>query len=677
MKNKFVEVVLPLPVEKTFSYSVPESLSGMVKKGVRVKVPFRNRRLTGFVIKVTKRPAVPRTKPIDAVVDSESFIDDKMFKLAQKIGADYLSNQGEILKFFLPGNLKVEKEINSGVAALTPLEKANSSLTVLTLTQKENRKDFPMLENENKLPPDFWQLSKGMAAKAVTGKFSLNGISGLSVTERQFFYLDSIKKILAGGISCLLLVPEISFIKPLEEFFSFHLPQEKVFSFHSRLKTREKSAAWFWARQGKGLFIGTQQAVFLPFGKIGLIIVEEEGEIAYKQRTAPRLNIRDVAVERAKIEKCFVILAGTVLSLDSFYKIKKSKEAQYLDLSNFREKINAKLIDLNRQSNKPFFISKEAEFKILKCLEEKKKIFVFLNRKGFSTYVTCQSCGYLKRCPNCGLPLVYYYAQKELVCNFCLYRESSISLCPECRKGYFKFGGAGIEKVESELARIFPQARIEALSAEKANSSHFYQVIKKYEEGQIDILIATQVLAKRPHQAKAELVLLAMADMAFNIPDFRAGERIFALMAQMKNLVKPGGDFIIQTFVPDAAAVKYAASDNVDIFYKEELETRRKLNLPPVAAFIQLRVSSLKEQYAKKTAVALDEFLKEKAIEGINISSHAPCFHSKLKGRYRWQITIAARDKKKLFLLAGKIKENFKAPNGVRLTFDVEPQEVL
>lgn len=660
--NKFVEVVLPLPVQKTFSYFVPPSLSKMVKRGVRVKVPFGKRRLVGFVIKTTQRPTLPSIKSIDGVVDSESVIGDKMFKLAEKISRDYLSNLGELLKFFLPADINVEKRKTNG--------------NLLPLVQAENRRNPFVYQSEGNLPPDFLNLRMDIAAKIEGEKFSLNAVCGLTIMERQFFYLDLIKKILSNGQSCLLLVPEVSFIKLLEEFFSSYLPQEKVVSFHSRLKRRDKKLRWFLAMQGRTLFIGTQQAVFLPFKKTGLIIVEEEGEIAYKQRTTPRLNIRDVAVERGRVENCPVILSGTTLSLDSFYKLKKAK-AQHFDLGRYRGKIKAKSIDLTRHFTKPFFISKETEFKILKCIEEKKKVFIFLNRKGFSTYVSCRTCGYLKRCPKCAVPLVYYYSEKKLVCHFCLHREALPEFCPECRKGYFKFAGAGIEKVESELARIFPKARVEILSAQKANSSRFYDVIKEYEEGKIDILIATQILAKRPHQARAELVVFAMADTAFNIPDFRAGERLFALITQMKNLVMAEGDFIVQTFVSDAAAVKYALADDTDGFYKEELRTRRKLNLPPVVTFIQLRISSPKEHMAEKTAALLEDFLKDEADKKIKISPSAPCFHSKLKDRYRWQITIAAADKKKVLLLAGKIKGNFKVPAGVRLSFDVEPQELL
>lgn len=660
--DKFAEVVLPLPVQKTFSYFVPPSLRKMVKRGVRVKVPFGKRCLVGFVIKITQRPTVPRTKSIDAVVDCEPFIDDKMFKLAEKISRNYISNLGELLKFFLPTSIKVEKE--------------KTDADLLSLAQTENKRNLFVYQSEDKLPPDFLKLKMDMAAKIEVEKFSLNAVCGLTIVERQFFYLDLIKKILSNGKACLLLVPEVSFIKLLEGFFSSYLHHEKVISFHSRLKSRDKKLRWFLARRGRALFIGTQQAVFLPLKKTGLIIVEEEGEIAYKQRTTPRLNIRDVAVERGKIENCPVILSGTTLSLDSFYRLKKVK-AQHFDLGRYRGEVKAKSIDLTRHFTKPFFISKETEFKILKRIEEKKKIFIFLNRKGFSTYVSCQTCGYLKRCPKCTVPLVYYYSEKKLVCHFCLHREPLSELCPECRKGYFKFAGAGIEKMESELARIFPKARMEILSAQKANSSHFYDIIKKYEEGKIDILIATQILAKRPHQARAELVVFAMADTAFNIPDFRAGERLFSLITQMKNLVSGGGDFIVQTFVPDAAAVKYALADDTEGFYKEELKTRRKLNLPPVVTFILLRVSSPKEHMAEKTAALLEEFLKEERDKKIKISPSAPCFHSKLKGRYRWQITIAAADKKKVLLLAGKIKENFKVPAGVRLSFDVEPQELL
>jgi primosomal protein N' (replication factor Y) len=662
MKKKFVEVALPLPIEKTFYYSVPSNLAQGLKKGMRVRVPFKNRQITGFVIKISKKSIISKVKPIVDVVDSEALIDKKMFKLAREISFTYLASLGEVLKSFLPSGLKKSN-------------KSNVTLDDDTKKEALKRKVLP-------LEPSFLKLNEKLMKKIKTNIFSLNVIHGLSVMERKFLYLKLIGSILNKDKSCLLLVPDVSFVNSLEQFFKQYFGEGKVFSFYSRLKNKEKNLRWFRTKKANVLVIGTPQSIFLPFKQLGLIIVEEEQEPSYKQKTAPRVNIKEVAIQRAKLEKCPVILSSAALSLETFYSLKQDKKVQYYDLSSYQKKINVEVIDLNRQIAKPFFISKTVEYKISKCLETKQKIFLFLNRKGFSTYLHCQKCGYLKKCPHCHLPLVYYYSEKKLVCNFCRYQEEQINLCPQCQKTYLKFGGLGIEKIESELSRIFPQARIRILSAAQKNSHYFYQVLDEFEKNKIDMLISTQILAKRPHQAKAELVVLVLADIAFNLPDFRAGERLFILISQVKNLVKPGHDFIIQTFTPETPAIKYVAQNKTKAFYKEELKSRRHLNLPPYTHLIQLRILSERRKSAEKMALAIEEFLKNK-LKGkkisrkITVSESSPCFYSKLRGRYRWHITMVSKDKKALCALAKEVKESFRVGRGVRLVFDVGSQDLL
>ncbi len=662
MNGKFIEVVLPLPIEKSFSYSVPSEFSKVIKKGMRVKVPFKNRQMIGFVLKVGRKPGPFRTRPIAGIIDNMPLIDKKMFKLAKEISFLYIASLGEVLKSFLPSGLKESPKTISG--------EAGDSESKVTIVDK----------NHPELP--FRNLGKELLKKVKRGVFSLNLLAGLSIIERKFLYLRLIKGVLDEGKSCLLLVPDTSFIEPLEEFFKLHFNKKEVFSFYSRLKNKEKNLRWFRSRETKCLVIGTQQSIFLPLAQLGLIIVEEEAESSYKQRTPPHANAREVAVKRAGLEKCPLILSATAPCLETFYRVKKDKKAHFFNLLNYQNKINMQLVDLNRQITKPPFISKAVELKISKSLKEKEKIFIFLNRKGFSTYLHCPACNYIKKCPHCHAPLIYYYSEKKLICNFCLYQEELPKLCPKCQKTYLKFSGMGIEKLESELSRIFPQARIKTLTAEKRESSHFQKIIKDYEKGRIDILISTQILAKRFHQAKADLVILALADIGFNLPDFRTGEHLFALISQIKNVVKPGHTFIIQTFTPQTPAIKYAVENRPFVFYKEELKARRHLNLPPYVHLIQLRVASPVKQSAQKSTKALEGLLREKInskkiSREVKISESSPCFYSKLKGKYRWQITISAKDQKKLSALAKEIKESFKGGSGLRVVFDAQPQDLL
>ncbi|MFH1857231.1 MAG: primosomal protein N' [Candidatus Omnitrophota bacterium] len=655
MKNKFVDVVLPLPVEKNFSYLIPREISADLKKGLRVKVPFGKREMIGIVINAGQDSQISSLKSITKVIDDNPLISEKMFRLAEKISFDCAGSLGEVLKNFFP--IGVNKH------------------TAVDIKDDKNKEISR--EELSVVPEVFAQISGEIREKIELDKFSLNAVCGLSFKERSTVYLEIIKTVLENGKSCLLLVPDIGSIEPLEDFFRRWLKEEKIFSFHSRLKNKEKNARWFLAGEEKVLVIGTPHSVFLPFRDLGLVIIEEEIESSYKQRNSPYLNLKDTAVKRAEIENCPVILAGAFLSAENFYKIQKSKKTRYFDLKSFRDKTETQVVDLNRVFPKTAFFSKALELKISNCLKENKKVFIFMNRKGFATYLYCPQCGYVNKCPNCRLPLVYYYARKKLVCNSCFYEESVSNLCPQCRKNYFKFSGAGIEKIESETARIFPRARIQILSADEEDDGHFEHIIKKYDRGEIDILIATQVLAKRPHRAKAELVILAFADTAFNAPDFRAGEKLFDLISRMKNLVKPGGFFVVQTLSPDTVAVKSALTEDTDAFYKEELENRKQLNLPPFAKLVQIRISSLNEDTALKGAKNIEEFLKKENARGIEITRAAPSFYSKLKGRYRYNIVMSGKDEKELLVLTRKAKKDFRKSGNLRITFDVDPQELL
>lgn len=659
MENKFVEVILPLPVEKTFSYAVPADLKTPLKKGMRVRVPFCSRRMTGFVYKIEKRSPVAKVKTIIEVIDTMPVIDEAMFKLAEKISHFYLSSLGETLKAFLP----------YGLAAY--VQESVCSVEYSLSDKAEVPADIEEL---------FLKLGKELSDKIKEGVFSVNVIHGFSAAERRFLYLELIDNILKKGGSVLLLVPDFSFIPPLEEFFRRQFGEDKVFSFHAHLRNKERSLRWFRVKEKAVLVIGTQQAVFLPFIKLSLVVVEEEQEILYKQKNSPRYNAKDAALLRAEIEKIPAVLASTAPSLETYYYFQKNKNAHYFNFVSYQKKPAVEIVDLNRQNISPYLLSKTAEVKIFKCLEENKKVFLLLNRKGHSTYLHCPKCAYLKKCPDCDLPLVYYYSKAKVVCRFCSYEENLPKLCPKCQGAYLDFGGIGIEKLAGHLCRIFPQAKVSSLSShEKENC--FNRIISDFNGGSIDILIATQILAKRYHGIKADLAVLVLAEQAFNLPDFRVSERFFALVEQIKNLIKPGGEFVLQTFTPDIPALRYAAQDNLKFFYEEELKIRRELFLPPFTDFIQIVISSENKKSSQKTASDLEDFLRQKVLESniqkLKISENAPCFYSKIKKRYRWQLNVFSGDKNRLLKLAQEIKINFKKPAGVRITFDPFAQQLL
>jgi len=491
--------------------------------------------------------------------------------------------------------------------------------------------------------------------------FLLHGVTGSGKTE---VYLNAIEASLAEGRSALLLVPEIALTPAMAgQFFSRF--GDRVAILHSAFTDAERSDQWRRIRSGAAsVVVGTRSGVFAPVRNLGLIVVDEEHDGSYKQEETPRYNGRDVAVVRAQGAGACVILGSATPSLESRYNAERGKYA----LLELPERIEERpmptvaLIDMRQE-----FLEtrKQATFsrKLLEALgarlENGEQTIVLLNRRGFSSFVACRACGERVECINCSLTLTYHKRDRRLLCHYCGYAEKVPGACPKCASEHIYFLGLGSERVEEELHQAFPTARIARLDRDTVTGKRHYEtILQDFREGNYDILVGTQMIAKGHDIPNVTLVGVVSADVGLGMPDFRAGERTFQLLTQVAGRAGRGsvpGIVLIQTINPDHYAVRMAAAQDYQAFYEKELMFRRMMHYPPFTAMANILVRSEKQEMAMRMSADLGILLIPPP-EKLRVMGPAEAPVPRLKNEYRYQFLIKATSRKALNELLQRIR---------------------
>ncbi|MBN3038999.1 MAG: primosomal protein N', partial [Candidatus Omnitrophica bacterium] len=487
-KQKYAQVVLGIPVDKAFTYSIPDDWQQTLQLGQRVEVPFGRRNKIGYVVGFADKTKLINIKPISSIIGQAPLLDKKMLELTRKVADYYCASWGEVIEAAHPANVRKRKrEIKEGppLAELTP--------------------------EEGELPQDELILSRqqihslNMIKKSIRKKehqvFLLHGITASGKTE---VYLQAIEDVLAKGRSSIVLVPEIALTPQTVDRFRARFG-ERIALMHSRLLGSERASEWQRIKNGQAqIVIGPRSAVFAPLKDLGLIVVDEEHETTYKQQDmSPRYHARDVAIMRAKMENASVILGSATPSIESFYNAKQKR----IRLLSLPERVTKQdlpqvnIIDMRKEifmrKRRLNVFSRALEIKIGNILRKQEQAILFLNRRGFSTYISCPKCGYVAKCKRCNISLTYHYASKMLICHYCNYQLVPPNICPQCDSSYLRYFGLGTEKVESELARLFPQARIARMDTDAtAERDAHRRIFTDFKKGDIDILIGTQMVAK-------------------------------------------------------------------------------------------------------------------------------------------------------------------------------------
>jgi len=660
----YAQVLINLPIEGPFDYKIPPRFANDVRAGKRVWVSFGSRKVVGYVIAVSSVTDVEKTKPILDVIDKEPILSDEILKLTKEMSEYYLCSWGEAIDATVPSSIKKGKtEV-----------KARLKEDLLSVEPTANLK--PTDEQRKALNSILESIEESKHKV-----FLLHGITGSGKTE---VYLQAIGRLLAKGKGCIVLVPEISLTPQTVERFKGRF-QEKVAVFHSRLTAGQKFAEWKKLKNGDcHIVVGARSAIFSPIKDLGLIIVDEEHDTSYKQQDIPRYNAVDVAIMRAKIDNAVVILGSATPSLESYHKAEK-KEYKLLLLKDRIEKRplpKVRILDMRQElierKKRRIIFSRLLTESLEKVLQQRYQAILFLNRRGFSTYANCKKCGYVERCKKCNVALNYHSDKKRLLCHYCNYQKEPVQICPSCKGGYIDYFGFGTQRVESELHRHFPESSISRMDtdATRKRSSHRL-ILKDFADSKTDILIGTQMVAKGHDFPRVTLVGVVSADIALNLPDFRAGEKTFQLLTQVAGRAGRGsvpGEVIIQSYVPDHYTIVSAIHHDYNDFYKKEIALRRELMLPPFSHMIYLTLRSYKEEKAKKCAEDLARHILKKRYNSlIELQGPVPAFVYRLRRQFRWNIILKVNDLKDFNPKLKKRLREFKKTYGVILSVDVDP----
>ncbi len=501
-------------------------------------------------------------------------------------------------------------------------------------------------------------------------KFSpylLHGITGSGKTE---VYINAIKEVLRLNGGVIFLVPEIALTPQLLSRFNRRFEDNEIAVLHSGISRRARYDQWRRIQSGEiKIVVGARSAIFAPVRHLRLIIVDEEHSTSYKQDEHVQYNARDLAIVRAKLNSAAVVLGSATPEIQTYHN---TKEKRYGHLSlpvrvENKPLPQVDIIDMREEKDergKPPILSRFLKSSIRDTLESGKQSLLFLNRRGFNTFLCCFGCGYVFKCLNCSVAMTYHADDGTLRCHYCDYTINVPSTCPECGGRRIRNYGVGTERVEKEVSRLFPGARVERMDSDTTAKKGVYEkLLKALDTGDIDILIGTQMITKGHDFPNITLVGVISADMSLNIPDFRAAERTFQIITQVSGRSGRGdspGRVVVQTFNPGYYAIKRAKEHDYQGFYGDEITLRRELGYPPFSRMVNLRLSGLKEdrvaEQAGSTGVLARKFSRDGAIRGkVEVIGPAAAPIAKVKGRYRWHILLKGRDIKALHTLVRNI----------------------
>jgi len=667
--NNFADIVINRPVEGPFTYSIPDALRGEAQIGSCVEVCFGSKRVTGYVVGLSVSSNVKNIKPIARVLDASPLIDSQILKLTKWISDYYYSSMGEAISAAVPSVVK------TGLKTKRRRKK----------TQPEEP-DVEFIDGSDKhlSPNPEQQQALDSIKKCIDNKahkvFLLHGVTGSGKTE---VYLQSIAHALESGRSSIILVPEISLTPQTVARFRARFG-EGVAVLHSRLLGSRRVREWQRIASGQAqIVVGARSAVFAPVKNLGLVVIDEEHETSYKQEDVPRYNAREVAIKRAELSSAVVILGSATPSLESFYAARAGRYT----LIELPERIDSRLLpdveivdmreELTRSKKIPVF-SQPLKAWIQKDVSEGKQVILFLNRRGFSTFISCRKCGYVLRCKRCNVSLTYHFHMKKLACHHCSYKMEPPDVCPECNSSYMRYWGLGTEKVESELHRFFPNAAISRMDTDATEKRGTHErVLSRFKDHKIDILVGTQMIAKGLDFPKVTLVGVISADTALNIPDFRSGERTFNLLTQVAGRAGRsdlGGRVIIQTYTPRHYSIQAAKTHDYASFYEKEISFRRELNLPPFCHMVTLTFRGRKEEKVLEVSESLRKRIANKdKSKKIEIIGPAPAPISRMKGMYRWNLFLKSERAEDITALLKKVLGCRRREAGVIITVDVDP----
>lgn len=730
----YAEVIInseALEIDRPFTYKVPEEFNNEIKIGQIVKVPFGkgNKTSEGFILNLKNDDNIKfKTKNIAAILVKDPVIDEDDINLIEFLREKTLCKYIDAFRLLIPvGIMKGAKAKKKRVIVLKNEDLSNiknpDGYKKIIEFFKTNSGKYTKSELINEHSISQYKLNKLIENEVLSIEeesvfryndrvynkdsdktltieqeniireyinsddkmFLLKGVTGSGKTE---VYMKLVERVLLEGKSAIILVPEIALTPQMIERFKGRFGVN-VALFHSKLSDGERFDEWFRVKEGKAkVIVGARSAIFLPAKNLGLIIIDEEHENTYKSEQNPKYQTKEVAEYLSELKGCKVILGSATPSIETYYRA-LTGEMKLLELNSRvdnKPMPPMKVIDMRNElkgGNKSLF-SRELFIAIQERLKRKEQIILFLNRRGFSTFVSCRSCGYVFKCDECDISMTYH-KNGLLICHYCGKTKREPRECPKCHSKYVKFFGAGTQRVEEEVKKYFNNVRILRMDVDTTRDKHSYErIYNTFKNGEADILIGTQMVSKGLDFKNVTLVGILAADMSINIPDYRAAERTFQIITQVAGRAGRGdkqGEVLIQTYTPQHYSLQYAVNYDYEGFYEKEFTVRAMMKYPPFGKLLLINGTSKKEELLKNFMHKITMMIKplvESCLD-IEILGPIPCMISKVKENYRWQIVIKGEFDSYFSKNIKEIlyDENKNVYNDIRISMDINPNNLF
>ena len=740
---RIASVALNLPLDRTFDYLIPDGLRGRVVAGGRVRVPFGSRKgVLGYCVETKTETSVPpwELKEVTSSPDAEPVFNPTMLELARWMAGYYCCSLGEALHAALPGAVragrrsrqvwvvrlrvspeeakrtadetfdrspaqsKILRAMAQAVEAAPLAEIKRSTSTSISSFRALARRELIAMEKRAveaddpltsvqaepqehpPLTPEQRVARNVIVEKMDRGRFDVVLLHGITSSGKTEVYLQCIAELVRRGGQAIVLVPEISLTPQTVRHFGSRFDRLAVL--HSHLTEAERRRQWGRIRRGEAdVVIGARSAVFAPLPRLGLLVIDEEHENSFKQDNAPRYHARDVGIMRARLEEATVVLGSATPSLESYHNSRMGKYT----LVRLKQRFGGhplppvELVDMREEwARHVRVISRRLEVCMRRALARGRQVILFINRRGYSPFIHCPRCGYVLKCRRCDITLNYHRGAKVVACHYCGLEQRPPAECPECASKEMRFSGTGTERIEHEVARLFPDHTAIRMDSDttRVRRSH-EQKLGDFHSGRADILIGTQMVAKGLDFPNVTTVGVINADVALHLPDFRSRERTFQLLAQVAGRAgrgPAGGRVVVQTFMPEDPSIQAAARHDYERFAAEELRHRRELRYPPYGRMVRIICRGRKreriEAYMGDLGVALRRLCAE-AADGSQVLGPAPAPVARIRGRHRCHLMLKCPDARSVRAILQQAKGLLKGPSGAKVLVDVDPLSML